>query len=267
MGASQSQPNGFLGCEVERAIIAAGEAKARAELMEQHSLVLLAKGVIRIIEKTAVSHNTVAITFSIPSRLKLVPGGHVRITGKRFSRNYTPFKVNDASFSIAVKRYEQGDVSSFICDSKVGDFLRVAGPLEPFFTVVNERFDVLWLVGGGTGIAPMYSMARYCAEQNSCSKIVLIGCFRDGNDTILGEEMKGLSQDFPGLVESHVVLSRSEEKNYLGMNTFTGRFCAAHAGVLPKPTQAVVCGPPGFDRTIVLVLETVGLPEDRVGIL
>ena len=267
MGVSPSHPDGLLGCEFTKAVIYTEEATARAALMEKHAELLLAKGTLRLMETRIVARDVVVITFSFPARLKLIPGGHVRISGKRISRNYTPFHITDSSFSIAVKQYPKGAVSRDIYSAKTGTFFRVAGPLEPFFTVVGVRFDVLWLIGGGTGIAPMYSMARSCAESRTCAKIVLLGCFRDGGDSILCPQMAQLMAEFPQLVESVVVLSRSDEQGLLGMKTMTGRFCAAHAALLPKPSQAVICGPPGFDGAVTDVLASVHLFEEHIAVL
>jgi ferredoxin-NADP reductase len=273
MGSSQSHhavaSRRFAACEFAKTLIAKEEKAARAQLLQEFAAALLTSGgTVRVISKAQVSRNAFVVTFSFPCRLKLVPGGHVRISGNKSARSYTPFVVNSDSLAVVVKRYTPGVVSSFLCDCRVGDFLRIAGPVEPFFSVVGERFDVLWLIGGGTGIAPVYSMACHCAAEKTCSKIVLIGCFRDVDDTILVSNMAKLGSDYPQLLDVHVVLSKSQEKISGGsIHTFSGRFCLEHARSLPRPTQAVICGPPGFDTTMLALLAGVGLPEERVGVL
>ena len=268
MGSTSSSAYQLVGCEFAKAVIRVDEAKGWRSLMEEHARVVMTRGTLRLIERKVVSPTTAVITLSLPVPLKLAPGGHIRISGPRGSRSYTPCRISDTSFSIAVKRYDNGEVSPYIFESKEGDFIRVTGPLDPLFSVVGVKFDVAWFIGGGTGIAPMLSMASYCAAKGTCKKIVLIGCFRDKADCILGEEMRDLALQFSAIVESHFVFSRvATGGSHLGLNVFGGRFCADHARQLPAPSQAVICGPPSFDDTVSLVLADVSLSEDHIAVM
>ncbi|CUG90513.1 nitrate reductase, putative [Bodo saltans] len=210
------------------------------------------------------SHNTVAITFE--GSLAFTAGGHVSIrSDTAFSRSYTPFFVGPDSFTIAVKKYPEGKVSTYLNDRvRPGDFVAMSAPIPPRFNVATsmkgEAGAVLAVVGGGTGIAPVYSMANHLARlPNNKSNIVIFGCFRNEEDVLLGDELVALAAFAPTLVSVYLVFSRpgpSPPTTYLGLPVLTGRFAKEHLqGRLEKATFAAVCGPPGFGPSVADVLE------------
>lgn len=223
------------------------------------------------------SHNTVAITFE--GALKFTPGGHVSIrSDTAFSRSYTPFVVGTDTFTVAVKKYPEGKVSPYLNDRvRPGAFVTMSAPIPPRFNVTTaitgEAGTTLALVGGGTGIAPLYSMAHYVATlPGNQTKIVIFACFRNEDDVLLGDELVALSALAPSLVSVYLVFSRPNSGPvlpYAGLPVLTGRFCKEHlSNRLSKATYAVVCGPPGFGPAVADVIEeNVTVPPQDVAIM
>jgi len=73
--------------------------------------------------------------------------------------------VNDAEgyFDLVVKKYENGKISSYIHALKVGDGIEVKGPI-PKLKMESNMKEHITMLAGGTGITPMYQVARRILE-------------------------------------------------------------------------------------------------------
>jgi cytochrome-b5 reductase len=223
------------------------------------------------------SHNTIVVTFEGP--LLLTPGGHVTIrSDSGFSRNYTPFLVGKDSFSVAIKQYKGGKVSTYLHERvRPGDFVTMSAPIEPLFDVTSsfhgEANKTFAIVAGGTGIAPVYSMAKYVVDlPNNQSRVVLFACFRNEEEVLLGEALAALVAQAPHLVTVYFVFSKAQStglESFLGIPVLHGRFQAAHCKRrLEEASCAVICGPPGFGPAVADVVEqNVNVKPDDVTIM
>jgi ferredoxin-NADP reductase len=63
------------------------------------------------------------------------------------------------SFDLCLNRVDQGFMSNYLCDLKVGETARFHGP-HGLFVLKNEAVDQIF-VATGTGVAPFRSMVRY----------------------------------------------------------------------------------------------------------
>jgi NAD(P)H-flavin reductase len=113
------------------------------------------------------------------------------------------------------------------------------------------------LICGGTGIAPLYSMASDALRNDSSIHVVLVVAFRDADDVILDDKVADLYTEFFSRLKICYVFSR--ETSQLSFNGFVaqcGRLCADHVlGVVKKADVAVVCGPPSFGDDVADILE------------
>lgn len=220
-----------------------------------------------VIKVETLSHNTKAITFETSKRLDFRPGGHLTIRSSGgYSRSYTPYLVNDYSFTIAVKRYEGGRVSPFLCDLKSGEFVTTSEPIEPLFDVITMQAEILLLVAGGTGTAPLYSMAMYVAKNHPNTRCIFFACFRNEEDVLLGDELIALSEASNGRMMLYFVFSQANPLRYKGVSCLSGRFDSAHLiGRVRGATYAIVCGPKGFGNTVSEAIEsTIKIEPDNI---
>lgn len=223
-----------------------------------------------VIAVESLSHNTKAITFSSASRLALTPGGHVSIRSPNgFSRSYTPFKVESNSFTIAVKEYKDGRVSPFLNSLRVDDFVTVSSPIEPRFSVVGLQADHVLFVAGGTGIAPLYSMAQHLLENNHSVRVTMFACFRNRDEVLLDDEVIALAKAHPTRCQLHFIFSRDEVKQFREVSTLSGRFCAGHCVDRVKSAHyAVVCGPPTFGDTVEdVIVANIQISRDNIHVM
>lgn len=210
------------------------------------------------------SHNTVSIKFESSDRLKLVPGGHVSIrSASGFSRSYTPYLIEEDGFTVMVKAYPGGKVSSYLCSVKPGDFVVTSAPIEPRFNINLEvptggDKSTLLMIAGGTGIAPLYSMAEAVLQRpGNVTRVVLFACFRNEDDSLLTEELAALSRAFPFMFQLVYVFSQKVVSTFRGSPACSGRFSAQHlmSANVVEANSAVVCGPPSFGGSVSDIVE------------
>lgn len=204
-----------------------------------------------VLSSATLSANTKAITFATPKRLALPAGGHVMVTTpKGSSRSYTPYIVNDTSFTMMVKRYPNGEVSSFLHQLKVGDYADVSEPMEPMVAIQDIAAETIVMVAGGTGVAPLYSMAEHVARAEGKQRVIFFACFRNEADALLQEELAAMNDMTYGRVAVHFVFSQADLSRFLSCPAFFGRFSGRHLEeAVQTAGAAIICGPPGFGES------------------
>jgi dihydroorotate dehydrogenase electron transfer subunit len=61
-------------------------------------------------------------------------------------------------WTITVK--DVGECTNALCNLSVGDYIGVRGPLGTYFTIPEDNSKLVFLIGGGTGIAPLKFLAE-----------------------------------------------------------------------------------------------------------
>src|SRR5262249_12381508 len=164
---------------------------------------------------------------------------------------------------ITVKREDHGFVSRWLHDElSVGDEVEFEAPHGTFFFTGAEAESVV-LIGGGVGITPMMSVARYLTETRWPGKVHLILGFRVPRDFIFREELAELEARNPNLSVT-VAMSRPGDEPWLGV---TGRIDAALlASALPDiaTRRTHICGPPPMMDAVKAALVGLGVPEAKI---
>jgi len=164
---------------------------------------------------------------------------------------------------ITVKREDQGLVSRWLHDElRVGDGVEIEAPNGTFIFSGKEADSVV-LIGGGVGITPMMSAARYLAETGWSGKVHLILGFRTPRDFIFREELAELEVRYANLSVT-VVMSRRGDEPWLGA---VGRIDAALlASVVTDIAnrRAHICGPPPMMDAVKAALVGLGVPDIHI---
>lgn len=71
-------------------------------------------------------------------------------------RSYTPTSLPESKgyFELLVKTYENGNISKFLDNLNIGDFIEVKGP-KGNFSYSPNMVESLGMIAGGTGLTPM----------------------------------------------------------------------------------------------------------------
>ncbi|HEX6430752.1 MAG TPA: FAD-binding oxidoreductase, partial [Niastella sp.] len=173
----------------------------------------------------------------------------------------------DVKPSITVKRVSGGIMSNFIIDniSNIHKWY-IDGPygkFSPLTSAYTSRHIVL--MAGGSGITPLYSIARSILSRSADTKVSLIYSSRTPEDIIFRSAIEGLTERFKGRLNSYHVLSQPKDVTDLsGIAVITSRLNKLIAGELIKQVtddplnrvQYFICGPSELMKMHREVLET-----------
>jgi ferredoxin-NADP reductase len=190
--------------------------------------------------------------------LHVAPGGV--LTKRSYTIASTPTWRD--RIEITVKREDHGLVSRWLHDElKPGDEVEIEAPSGTFYFTGTEAESIL-LVGGGVGITPMMSAARYLTETNWPGTVHLVLGFRTPTDFIFKDEIAALEARNSNLRVT-VTMSRPD-------GSWEGRKgqidAALLAGAIPDlaSQRAHVCGPPAMMDAVKAALFGLGVPEAQV---
>jgi ferredoxin-NADP reductase len=231
------------------------------------------RGKLVLAEVEEVTHNVKTFRFKPPGGGEIpfsyLPGQfmtlHIVPQGVPTRRSYTIASTPTwrDRIEITVKREDQGLVSGWLHDEvKVGDEIEIEAPNGAFF-FTGEVTDSVVLIGGGVGITPLMSAARYLTDTNWSGKIYLILSFQAPRDFIFREELAELQARNTNLGVT-VTMSRPGDEPWSGA---AGRIDAALlASAVPDvATQRThICGPPSMMDAIKTALVGLGVPEAQI---
>jgi ferredoxin-NADP reductase/ferredoxin len=164
---------------------------------------------------------------------------------------------------ITVKREEHGLVSRWLHDElRIGDEVEIEAPNGTFCFTGKEAGGVI-LIGGGVGVTPMMSVARYLTETTWPGKVHLILGFQAPRDFIFRREIAELESRNANLSVT-VTMSRTGDEPWSGA---VGHIDAALlASAVPDivSRRAHICGPPPMMDAVKAALVELGVPERRI---
>ena len=222
---------------------------------------------------TAITHDTYdtgTFRFDLPvdATLDMLPGDylyiHATINGRAVKRPYTPSSMPGAMgyFDLTVKRYENGLISKYLHDRKVGDIVLMSGPKQGGHWVDGMAKKV-GFVAGGTGITPMISIVRWILAQNLDAELFLVFANKAEADIIFREEWE---QDLRKHQTFHCyhVLEHPPAGWAQGVGRITEEILRRH---LPPPgpeTVIFLCGPMPMVSPLEGSLNRLGYSEQSI---
>jgi ferredoxin-NADP reductase len=190
-------------------------------------------------------------------------GQHVdiRLTaedGYRAQRSYSIASAPDRRrIALTVERLDDGEVSPYLTNElRAGDAIELRGPVGGYFVWEPAQGGPLFLVAGGSGIAPLMSMLRLRAAVGSDVETRLLFSSRSWDEIIYRDELERLRED--GVVVAHT-LTRSQPAEWPGYARRVDREMLADVGPDPEHDPHVyVCGPTAFVEVVAQELVALG---------
>jgi len=168
-------------------------------------------------------------------------------------RPYTPTSDEDEKgyLDLIVKKYPNGPMSTHLHDMEPGQRLDFKGPITKYQWETNKHNHIA-LIAGGTGITPMYQLARQIFKNpDDKTKVTLVFGNISEQDILLKREFEDLEQRFPQRFRAFYVLDQPPESWQQGKGHITKDLLKT---VIPGPKEEnvkiFVCGPPGLYKAI-----------------
>ncbi|MGH7986300.1 MAG: NADH:ubiquinone reductase (Na(+)-transporting) subunit F [Candidatus Binataceae bacterium] len=222
----------------------------------------------------AIEHLTADIrglALELEQPFKFLAGQYVDITvpGSGLMRSFSmanPPGGNQLDFIIKI--YPDGAFSSVLDKQlKVGDELGIKGPYGICFRHENRSGEMI-LVGGGSGMAPLWSIVNDLARNQERRKLTFFYGARTSRDLFYLEQIEAIRAVLP---EFRFVPALSHEPagtNWKGETGFIHEVVARQlrGADLDDQAEAYCCGPPPMIEATVPVLQVSGVEPERIHI-
>ncbi|OWM78847.1 hypothetical protein CDL15_Pgr003018 [Punica granatum] len=196
----------------------------------------------KLVKCTQLSHNVAKFTFELPtptSVLGLPIGQHISCRGK------------DSQGEEVIKPYTPTTL-----DSDVGYFELV---IKGRFRYQSGQVRVFGMLAGGSGITPMFQVARAILENpKDKTKVHLIYANVTYEDILLKEELEGLATNYPDQFKVYYVLNQPPEVWDGGVGFVSKEMIQMHCPAPGPGVQILRCGPPPMNKAMGAHLEALG---------
>ncbi len=220
--------------------------------------------------------DAVAVTFDIPDALKdafqFIPGQYVTIRtaldGEDVRRSYSICSTPDeGGLSVGIKCIAGGRFSAFARNLQVGDVLEVMTPQGRFLAPIGGEHDYL-LLGAGSGITPMMSIAASVLEGEPNSRVTLFYANRTTDGIMFRDELDALKDRFmTRFVLVHVMDEEEQDVGLLNGRLDREKLQAfAELGLIdPAAYDGVyLCGPQPMIEEASETLQGLGADPEKI---
>jgi len=198
-----------------------------------------------------------SLVLDVPGWRGHLPGQHVsiRLTGEDGYQALRLYSIasppETAHVVLTVERIDDGEVSPYLVgELRPGDKFELRGPIGGYFVWTIDAGGPLWLIGGGSGVAPLMAMLRHRALHNSRVPTRLLYSSRSEAEIIYRDELRKLaeSDDSLRIIQT---LTRERPANWTGATRRIDRAMLAEVGFAPqeKP-QIYICGSNGLVESV-----------------
>ena len=177
--------------------------------------------------------------------------------------------VTDTAVGVTVKRVPGGVVSNYLNDRvKAGDFIEVLEPMGHFYVEPDAALSrEIVLIGAGSGITPLISMAKTILKSEPDSHVALLYGNRQEESIIFKQALGELERIYGGRLTVKHVLSQPSptwvgEKGRIGQATVI-HFLKDAAIDIPK-AEYFLCGPVGMMEDVIRVMELYQVPAENI---
>eukprot|EP00897_Mesotaenium_endlicherianum_P005173 jgi/Mesen1/4684/ME000241S03726 len=227
---------------------------------------------LELVEKESLSHNVRRFKFALQTPdtvLGLPIGQHVGIKGvdeegKEFMRPYTPTTLDTdvGHLELVIKVYPQGAMSQYMDKLVVGGMLPFKGPKGRFQYTPN-MVRAFGMVAGGTGITPMYQVARAILENpEDKTNIHLISANITEGDILLKKEMDAMAARHPKRFQVYYVLNEPPTGWTGGIGFVTADMIKSHCPPPAGDIKMLRCGPPAMNKAMAAHMDALGYSKD-----
>lgn len=184
--------------------------------------------------------------------------------GYEARRSYSIASAPEAGeqVEVAIERLDDGEVSPFFHDvAAVGDEIEVRGPLGGHFVWPDGDQGPILLVGGGSGVVPLASMARHRATLSSEVPVALVYSARTWDEIVFRDELIELDSRGDGFNLTLALTREAARRPADHSRRIDLPMVTQSIAYLPSPpVVAFVCGSNAFVTAANQALIDAGVP-------
>lgn len=156
----------------------------------------------KVIERKDLNKDVILLSLSAPEEFSFKAGQFLTLKvereGETKLKSYSilspPLKKGE--IDLCIKLIEGGFASEIFKNVKEGDSFEIKGPLGHFFFNEEDENEESWFLGGGTGVAPFYSMINEYLPKMEDKKFTIIFSVKTKEDIFLDKEFRDLQEKF-----------------------------------------------------------------------
>jgi ferredoxin-NADP reductase len=196
-----------------------------------------------------------------------IAGQHldVRLTasdGYQAQRSYSVASAPEmeGAYELAIEELEDGEVSPYFHEvAQVGDTVEIRGPFGGYFNWMAGEGGPVLLIGGGSGIVPLMSMARHRHAQRSTAQMTLLYGARSLAEAPFADAL----QTFDAAADGFRLVFALSREAAARPQDFTGRVSETVIGKVLEtldgaPHTTYVCGSNRFVEAVTTLLVAMG---------
>lgn len=197
----------------------------------------------------------------------IVPADNGKKVRRSYSMSSSPH--TDTAIGITIKRVPNGLVSNYLLDNvKKGDFLEIIEPMGNFYVEPDaSKSRHIFLIGAGSGITPLMSIAKTILKMEPLSKVSLIYGNRTEENIIFRHQLIDLEIEYKTRFGVRQVLSQPK----IGWPEETGRITRASIVYMMKNFEVnfskdefYLCGPEGMMNDVLEILHSYNVDKNRI---
>ncbi|MEO8849241.1 MAG: FAD-binding oxidoreductase [Casimicrobiaceae bacterium] len=171
-----------------------------------------------------------------------------------------------AQVELTIERLDDGEVSPYFHDvARAGDTLEVRGPLGGHFVWRADDGGPLLLVGGGSGIVPLVSIARHRANVAPATRALLVYSARSHDEVIYRDELLAMDAGDEAFALLLATTRESQKRAQdIGRRVDRKELRAALARWGQVPRHAFVCGSNAFVESLASHMVDEGVAAARI---
>lgn len=187
----------------------------------------------------------------------------VQVPGRDERRAYSLANTGnwDGRVELFVRLRPGGLFSGYLRDARIGDRLTVHGP-QGAFGLRETGLRPRWFVAGGTGLAPLLSMARQMAEWQEPQPARFFLGVNEETDVFAEEQLKEVAAELPSF--AYEVCVWRPGTGWRGAAGTPAERVAEALRTAGEGPDVYVCGPPPLVEGVAAAALAAGVAPERV---
>ena len=187
--------------------------------------------------------------------------GYPKPIRRAYSIASSPFQKD--FLDLTIKRESPGLMSVRLTEAPIGIDFEVVPPAGKF-CYKPELGNRVLLLGAGSGITPLYSIAQFILESEmSGAEVQLFFSVKTPRDVIYDAAWKELSARYPQF-RFHLTMTRTNPTAWQGRHGRITSEWVRQEVANPQECVCFICGPGPFVETMETVCRELELPAERV---